>query len=782
MKKKHFRAARRDTDSPGLDLTAVEAALVEAPAERRRKRLRGYLGAALAIGLGVGALTAPLGVAAAVTGDDVAGYWDSLPSQLPLEKSLPQHTVLLDKDGNEFARFYSENRIDVKREDISANFVNALIATEDARFYEHHGADPMGIVRAALHNSGSTSRQGASTITQQLVQNILINSARDETEQRVAQGDTPNDKIREIKYAVNLEKQLSKDEILTRYANTVYFGNGAYGVEAAARTYFSTSAKNLTVPQAATLVGLLRGPTVYNPFTHPDASQARRNVVLGRMHAVGRLDAGQLATADAAPLAIHRGSLTNGCGRSEYPFYCSLVRQEILTDPSFGATAEERQDRLTRGGMTITTALDRKAMTSANTAVHRALKDTNRGALGLAVVTPGTGKVTAVAQNRGWGSGPGKTEITYATSTFQPGSTMKPITLATALEQGIPATTKFHASAYYTPASLAAPEGGYSNYGLQDFGVIDARGAIKVSSNTYFIQLIEKTGVLPVADMAARLGITSIPRTGPRALTGNEAYLTLGAYEISPLQMANAYATFVSGGTECRTHTIVSVTRSDTGAKLPAPDADCHQAIAPAVANTVGDALKQTFTPGGTIGPTGGLPGREAGAKTGTTNDYQANWVVGVTPQASTAVWLGDPRGGASYPLTQLDAYGRTFYDLTGAEVAAPVWKETMTGLLKGVKAVPMPKANDAATSSSTSRYVPDVRGLSVEAAMTQLRANDLEPVIEKRPAPAQAPIGPGVVVGQTPAAGAVTGHRQEVRLTLSAGSDTSIRPPDKEQ
>ncbi|GGC82075.1 carboxypeptidase [Tersicoccus solisilvae] len=782
MKQKFFRAPGRDTDRAGLDLNAVEATLVEAPAERRRTRVGAWLGAVLAVGLGVGALTAPLGVAAAVTGDDIAAYWKSLPSQLPLEKSLPQHTVLLDADGKEFARFYSENRVDVKREDISANFVDALIATEDARFYEHHGADPLGIVRAALHNTGSGGRQGASTITQQLVQNMLINSARDETEQRVAHGTTPNDKIREIKYAVTLEKELSKDEILTRYANTVYFGNGAYGVEAAARTYFSTSAKNLTVPQAATLVGLLRGPTVYDPFTHPDSARARRDVVLGRMHAVGALDAGRLATAVAAPLAVARGSLPNGCGTSTYPWYCSLVRQEILTDPAFGATAEEREDRLSRGGMTLTTALDRKAMTSANTAVHRALEDTNRGALGLAVVTPGTGKVTAVAQNRGWGSGPGRTEITYATSTFQPGSTMKPITLATALEQGIPATTRLHAMPFYTPAALAAPEGGYSNYGLQDFGWVDARGAIKVSSNTYFIQLIEKTGVLPVADMAARLGITSLPRTGPRAMTGNEAYLTLGAYEVSPVQMANAYATFVAGGTECRPHTIVAATRSDTGATLPVPDADCHQAIAPAVANTVGDALKQTFSPGGTIGPYGALDGRESGAKTGTTNDYQANWIVGVTPQASTAVWLGDPRGGAAHPLTELTAYGRQFTDLTGAEVAAPVWKETMTGLLKGVKPVPMPRADDAATSSSTTRYVPDVRGLSVEAAMSQLLANDLDPVIEKQTAPARPPIGPGIVTAQTPAAGAVTGHRQQIRLTLSAGSDTSLRPPERDR
>ncbi|OMH26706.1 glycosyl transferase [Tersicoccus phoenicis] len=756
--------------------------MVEAPVERRRKRLSAYVGAVLAIGLGVGALTAPLGVAAAVTGDDIAGYWDSLPSQLPLAKSLPQHTVLLDKDGKEFARFYSENRVDVKLADISPNFIDALIATEDARFYEHRGADPMGILRAALSNSGSGPRQGGSTITQQLVQNILINSARDATEQRVARGNTPNDKIREIKYAVNLEKKLSKDQILTRYANTVYFGNGAYGVEAAARTFFNTTAKKLTVTQAATLVGLLRGPAIYDPFVRPDASRNRRNVVLGRMYAVGKLDDAALADARKAPLAVERGSLPNGCGTSTYPFYCSLVRQEILTDPAFGATAEERADRLSRGGMTLTTALDRKAMTAANTAVSRALTDTNRAALGLAVVTPGTGQITAVAQNRGWGSGPGKTEITYATSTFQPGSTMKPFTLATALEQGIPATTKLDASAFYTPPTLAAPEGGYSNYGLKDYGLIDAREAIKVSSNTYFVRLIEKTGVLPVADMAARLGITSLPRTGPRALTGNEAYLTLGAYEISPVQMANAYATFVSGGTECRPHTIVAAVRSDTGATLPTPDADCHQAIAPAVANTVGDALKQTFTPGATIGPGGALEGRESGAKTGTTNAYQANWVVGVTPQAATAVWLGDPRGGAAYPLTELTAYGRRFTNLTGAEVAAPVWKETMTGLLKGVKAVPMPKANDVATSSSTSRYVPDVRGLSAEAAMSQLRANDLDPVIEQRTAPAQSPIAPGVVAAQSPAAGAVSGYRQQVRLTLSAGSDTSIRPPDRKQ
>ncbi|HEX2247848.1 MAG TPA: biosynthetic peptidoglycan transglycosylase, partial [Arthrobacter sp.] len=185
------------------------------------------------VALSAGTLVAPGAVAVSAGANTLVNLWEELPQDLPLDRALPQHTVLLDKDGKEFARFYSENRIDVDVEDVSPTFLETLIDTEDARFYEHNGVDPYGITRAFVNNAVNASQQGASTLTQQLVQNILVNNARDETEESVAVGDTYNAKIRESKYAVRLEQQLSKNEILKMYVNAVYFGNRAYGIEAA---------------------------------------------------------------------------------------------------------------------------------------------------------------------------------------------------------------------------------------------------------------------------------------------------------------------------------------------------------------------------------------------------------------------------------------------------------------------------------------------------------------------------------------------------------------------
>lgn len=770
-----------DFTDVGIDSLLDESAHEFPDAERpRRIRVGAFLAVITATAIGFSAMAAaPGALAASAVTKSAIGYWDSLPTELPLDQALPQHTVLLDKDGKEFARFFSENRIDVPLKSISPFFTNALVATEDARFYEHGGIDGIGIARAAVSNYRGGTRQGASTLTQQLVQNLLINNARTATEESVARGDTYADKLRELKYAVALDARYSKDEILTSYANAVYFGNSAYGVEAAAKIYFNTTAAKLTLPQAATLVGVLQGPSVYDPVLAPDAAVNRRNTVISRLEASGKISAAEADTARATKLVLTRGTIPSGCGKSAYPYYCALVKDEILTNPAFGKTREQRENTLTRGGITLSTALDRKAMDSSTRDVSEALGNDNRAALGTATVVPGTGHISAVAQNRAWGSGPGQTEMVYATQPFQVGSAMKPIVLATALEQGTPASTRLSASAFYTPATLDSPAGGFSNYGNNDLGVLDARGAIKLSSNTYFIRLIEKTGVLQVADMAARLGIESLPRTGLKAIAPTEASLALGAREITPLEMANAYSVFAGKGIACHPVTIVSGVRTDSGVKIPVSDPDCHQEISPAVAGTVADALRQPLTPGGSIGAMGGLGGRDSGAKTGTTNDYMANWTVGITPQFSTAVWLGDPRGAAKYPLTELQAYGRTFYNLTGSEVAAPVWKKIMEDIHTGVPAKSLPQADDAATSVSTAHAVPDVRGLNVEQAVTALIRSGITPTVNPATA-ASHPLYPaGIVVEQSPSPGSSFGYRQQTSLTLSAGSNTALAIPE---
>lgn len=755
----------------------LETSMQDEAADARpiRARLGSFIASVLIVSL-TGLLAAPVGAAASLGVSSAIDYWDALPSEIPLDVALPQHTVLLDRNGNEFARFFSENRIDIPLETVSPAFTDALLATEDSRFYQNGPIDVVGTVRATLNNIRSDEAQGASGITQQLVKNLLVAQSGE----TVLTSRNLGAKLQELKYAAGLEQKLSKDQILEMYSNTVYFGNGAYGIQAAARVYYNTTADKLSRTQGATLAGILKGPGIYDPFTNPDGAKDRRDTALHRLAATGKITAAEQAAAAEQPLGITKGSLPNGCARSAYPFYCSIVREEILTDPAFGPTPEARAEKLSRGGMVLTTALDQKAMDASRHAVTAALGNGNRAALGTAVIRPGTGHIAAVAQNRDWGSGPGQTEIVYAKSPFQVGSSMKPITLATALEQGIPATTRLNSDSPYMPAALDAPPGGFINYNNISWGTVDARRAIQLSLNVYFIRLIERTGVLPVADMAARLGVTSLPRQGANAIKGQEASLTLGAYEVSPLEMANAYAAFAAGGITCRPVAIIAGTRADTGAKITVPDPDCHQAISPAVANTVADALKMPFKGDGTLASMGGLPGREAGAKTGTTNDYAANWIVGLVPQYSTAVWLGDPRGGTGHPLDHVRAYGRDYYNLTGSEVAGPVWKDIMGHITAGLPSVPLPRADDAGTSSSTARTIPDVRGLSVSEAATLLLENQLTPDIAAKTAAANPLYAKDVVAVQTPAPGSTFTHRGKVSITLSHGSDTSIHLPQQ--
>jgi membrane peptidoglycan carboxypeptidase len=615
----------------------------------------------------------------------LSSTWDEFPSELPLAAALPQHTVLLDKAGVEFARFYTENRVDVPFEQISTNFANALVATEDSRFYEHAGVDPLGILRAAVKNyANDNQNEGGSTITQQLVQNILVSNATNDVERAVAKGDTYEAKAREVKYAVALEKTMTKQQILAAYSNAVFLGQKAYGVQAAARVYFSTDAASLTVPQSAMLVALLKSPVLYDPFVYPEAALDRRNLVIGRMADEGYITAEERDAAVATPIELVRGEAPTGCATSAYPHYCALVLKELLTDPAFGETPELRQEAYRRGGVTLTTALDRRVADASNAAAAAALGPVNEFGSGSATVVPGTGHIAAVAQNHGWD----RTEIVYATSAFQPGSVMKPLTLVTALEQGMPLSTSYTSSGPYTPRSMDSPRGGFTNFGKQNFGSIDARTAIKQSVNIYFVKMIEKVGVLSVIDMSKRLGITTIDET---RIGARSASFALGVSEVTPLQMANVYATFASGGVKCNPVAVIGAVRTTTGEPLPTPATDCHQEISPTVAAQMDLVLRGTFQ-GGTLSGVGAVSGHETGGKTGTTDESSANWTVGMTTQFATAVWVGHPKAPVEFPLKRVQAYGRTFYNTTGSAIAGRMWKSIMADIHVGVPAAPFPK------------------------------------------------------------------------------------------
>lgn len=746
---------------------------VERPRGNRALSALALIGASAAVGIAVAVFATPLALVTAQATQTVIGLWDELPTELPTENPLPQHVTILDKNGDKFASIYSENRIEVPIDGISQTFIDALIATEDSRFYEHKGIDFHGLARAIVYNVLGGEKQGASTITQQLVQNILITNARDETERSVATGTSLNAKLRELKYAIALDKTMTKDEVLVMYSNAVFFGNGAYGIEAAARIYFNTSAAELTAGQSAVLVGLLKAPNTYNPVTDIKTSTDRRNTVLIRMHDEGYLDDAEFEAETSLPIVLDRGSVPSGCDDSDYPYYCALVIEEILTNEAFGNTPEERASFLYEGGVTIQTALDPKATAIAADSATSALGTGNRVAAGIAIVVPGTGHIAAVAQNRTWS----QTQVVFATSKFQPGSSFKPVVLATALEQKIPIGEWIYSNGPYFPGNMDAPPRGFANSGYASPGTIDARSAIRRSVNVYFVKLIERTGVLPVVDMAHRLGIDSVPGD----LQGREASLALGTYEVTPLEMANAYAVFVSGGIHCNPVAVISVTRTTSGEVLTAPDPNCHQAIGAGTAGLVADALRGTFQYGGTLSSVGALPDRPSGAKTGTTDSSAAAWTVGMTPEYATAVWVGDPRGGFSYPLNNVSAYGRTIGTVFGASIPGPIWKDVMSRLLAGKPVQGFPGTGGSLTvapppiDAVTERTMPDVRGLSIEVAATVLSQAGIAFEIESVTAGAD-DAAPNRVAAQSPESGSTLTPTTRVSLTLTRGSDTNVR------
>lgn len=704
-----------DDDAEPLAVLFADLAEPHTPPTRRRlipALITATLGIAIVMGL---AVVPPSTVAGAITSDAIT-YWDELPVDLPAEKPVPTYTVLLDANGDQFAQFYSENRIPIDLDDIAPTFLDALIATEDASFYDHNGVDPRGLIRAAAVNLGGGGvQQGGSTLTQQLVENIRLIHAESTSDRAEAKAGSVAGKIQEIKYATALEEQYTKGEILEMYANTVYFGAGAYGIAAAAERYFDVPAADLTLSQAATLAGLVKNPVGYNPLEDPDRAQARRDVVLGRMLTEGIIDQELHDQTVAEPLTVTPGTFRNGCYESSYPLYCSYVSQALLTDPAFGDTREEREHNLYLGGMTVTTALDPDAMGAAQDAVTDALGNDNRVASAIAVVEPGTGHVTALAQNREYGQDEGQTEIVYADTGFQTGSAFKGITLAAAFEDGIAPSLRLPSPAVYRPANLAAPEGGFSNFMYEGHGTIDLHHATRVSSNTVFVQLVERLGVREVAAMGNRLGLSL-----PTGLTGTEGSITLGAYESSPLEIAAAHATFAADGIQCRPTPITTVTDTATGQERPAPDTDCHRVLMPGVAATLNEVLQEPFEDGGTAEDID--LGRPAAGKTGTANNQSSAWFVGYTPQAAAAVWVGDPRGGVRYPLHDVWAFGRHHWAVGGGDIAAPIWERAMRDIHTDLPVRDFPRASAPVLSLRATNPVPSVVGMSVEHAVGTLQ------------------------------------------------------------
>jgi len=608
--------------------------------------LAGAVGGILVAGM---AFPAVAGVGLAARNSAVS--FENLPSDLKVPP-LPQRSTILAADGSFITSLYSQNRIVVQGTDIPDVMRKALVAIEDARFYEHGGIDIHGVLRAFLANQeAGRITQGASTLTQQYVKMVLEASATTPAEKAAAVADTMARKLREARYAMALEQKLSKNEILTRYLNIAYFGAGAYGVGTAAQVYFGKPVNQLTVPEAAMLAGLVQSPTAYDPIKNPKDALARRNTVIDRMQQLGYLTAAQADQARQAPLGLHPSQVPNGCVNAvQAPHLCQLVVDTLLNSPAFGSTPQARQARLFAGGLTIKTTLDPRLQKLAQAAVNNTYPASSPFAAGLVTVQPGTGYIKDMAVSRPFP----QDQNQYLITGFQTGSTAKAFMLVAALEKGLPLTTRIYAPYRYTSRKLFNYVNGsrvpyfVQNDSLGMNGVYDMRTAFAASINTYFVQLEERVGVDAGVRAAEAMGAHSGQFAGMAASPLDSGSFTLGSAYISPLDMANAYATIAARGKECTPQPILSVTDASGKAVAGLGGTSCKQAIDPAVADAATEAMTWTINPKGFVldGATGTAAsiGRPAAGKTGTTEQIKEAWFVGFTPQLATASLVFDPK------------------------------------------------------------------------------------------------------------------------------------------
>lgn len=711
--------------------------------------LGAFLASALVLGLLAAGLVMPAVGATGALARSGVDVFNELPSEFTTDP-LAQTSRILAADGTVIATPQEQNRTIVPLSKIAPVMREAQIAIEDHRFYDHGGIDIQGTMRAVISNLRNGSSVGASSLTQQYVKISLQYSALSAGDKEAAAEAIKKDymrKLKELKYAITLEKKLTKDQILEGYLNLVYYGDRAYGVEAAAQHYFSVPASKLSLSQAALLAGLTQNPGTTDPVNNPQKAVVRRNIVLDRMHELGRITDKQWQAAKKRTLKqdMRVQQPKSTCLASPYPYWCDFIINYAMTMPQLGKTVEERRRKLYRGGITITTTLDPRIQRITQREVTKNVPIGDKSEVGAAayVTEPGTGKVLAFAQNTEYTVGKqslGKTGVNWAldkkyggSSGFHFGSTAKAFALVTAMESGLNTKSSVNAKAAggnsqatYEPDEWpggirkgCGPGGTWKVYNDSPFagGKISLMQATAKSTNTAFIALAEQLGGCKVRDTVMRLGLHradggEIPPYAP-------AYI-LGATEVSPQGVAQSYATLAADGKKCP---VVAVTKITQGSRnIALPPTKCQQVVDADAVRATHKFLEYNMTNGSGILNQLDDGRRQSAGKTGTANGNNESWFAGYTPQLATAVWVGTPDDGNKRVMKDLRIGDRFVDVMHGAKIAAPIWKGIMNRALDGEPELKFKEPSEKLTKGDEVD-VPSVTGMSVSDAMATLQA-----------------------------------------------------------
>ena len=717
-----------------------------------------------------------------------------------IEGDVPQVSTMVDAAGNPIAWLYSQRRFEVRTDQIADTMKLAIVSIEDKRFAEHNGVDWQGTLTGlAGYASGDTDTRGGSTIEQQYVKNYqLLVTAQTDAERRAAVETTPTRKLREIRMALTLDKTFSKPEILTRYLNLVSFGNGAFGVQDAAETYFGIDASQLNWQQAALLAGLVQSTTSLDPYTNSEGALQRRNLVLDTMIENFPAQAEALRAAKAEPLGIQPQpqALPRGCiAAGNRAFFCDYVLDYL-------ARAGISKDQVARGGYLIRTTLDPRVQDSVKQAIDGIASPTLDGVANvMSVIKPGkdSHQVMAMASNRTYGLN------MDAGETMQPqpfslvgdgaGSIFKIFTTAAALEMGMGINAqlevpgRFEAKGMGSGGARGCPketwcvqnDGGYR-------GSMNVTEALATSPNTAFARLIQLVGVPRAVDMAVKLGLRSYAQPGTaRAYDpeSNESLadfvkrqnlgsFTLGPLELNPVELSNVAATLASGGVWCPPNPIAEIIDRD-GNPVPMTTESCEQVVPEGLANTLANAMSKDDQGNGTAAASAGSVGWDLpmSGKTGTTEAHRSSGFVGFTNNYAGAVYIFDdsaePTDLCSFPLRQCGSG-----NLYGGNEPARTWFEAMKPIATDFGEVKLPPTDPRYVDGGPGSRVPSVSGLSVETAKQRLR--DAGFGVADQTTPVNSTASYGTVVGTAPSGQTVPGAI--VTVNISNGIPPAPPPP----